>query len=272
MKENKFIKKTLQKTLLIIIVVFLAFAPCDISYASGKAGQTGSTKSLQNSGKSGKKAKNAKNAKNLKASKKNKKGKVVKHSKKVSLGKGKGRKHRRRRGRARYVSSAESIAQKKKNAEITEMLKANPDLSGDVAELPPDSYVWPIRYGYISRGVRRGHAGVDMMSRAGEPIYAVADGEVTFVSVNNPKYRGYGKTCVISHPDKETTSLYSHCGAIYVQVGQIVQRGQKIAVVGRTGRTTANHLHFEMRKDGRLLNPEHILPKIGALGHTYVPH
>ncbi len=258
-----------------MVVAFLAFTACDISYASSKVGHTRSTKSLQKSrktGKKSKKARKAKNAKKLKASKKNKKCKNVKHGKKARRVNGKYRKRGRRRGRARYVSSAETISQKKKNAKIAETLKANPDLSGDVVGLSSDSYVWPIRYGYIARGVGRGHAGVDMMSRAGEPIYAVADGVVTFVSVNNPKYKGYGKMCVISHPDKGTTSLYSHCGAIYVQVGQNVQRGQKIAVVGRTGRTTANHLHFEMTKKGRRLNPEHVLPKIGALGHTYVPH
>ena len=80
MKEINFMKKTLQKILLIMIVVFLAFAPCDISFASRNAGHARSAKSLQNSrktGKKSKKARKAKNAKKHKASKKNKKCKNI---------------------------------------------------------------------------------------------------------------------------------------------------------------------------------------------------
>lgn len=255
MKLKKFSKNIVGKILLVVMVTLLALMPCNMTYASGKASRV-ATKSVKHSHHGGKKS-----TKNAKATKGKKHNKRKKHGK-----------HRCRHGRARYVSSAESPAQKKKIADIAAELEANPDLSGDLPELSADSYVWPIHYGYIARGVGGGHAGADMMSRAGEPVYAVADGIVTFVSVDNPTYRGYGKMCVISHQDRGTTSLYSHCGAIYVRVGQIVKRGQKIAIVGRTGLTTTNHLHFEIKKNGRRLNPERVLPQEGALGHRYVPH
>ena len=200
------------------------------------------------------------------------KGKSNKKTKKTKKNKRGRKSKRRRRGRARYISSAETNMQKKLIAAITAELMAHPDLSGDHEDLGEDSYVWPVTYGYISRGLSRWHRGLDIMSREGQPIYAVAEGTVTTVAVNNAKYRGYGKLCIVSHEKHGTTSLYSHCKAIYVTVGQRVRRGQKIAIVGRTGLTTTNHLHFEMTKAGRRINPERVLPKEGALGHSYVPH
>ncbi|MDO4219240.1 MAG: M23 family metallopeptidase [Synergistaceae bacterium] len=268
MSFTKYRQSTLGKILVAILAAFLLLllCNCNVTYAR-KTSRRGSTQSVRYSHKSSKKSGKSKKSKT------NKKGKSNKCSKKSGKRRhGKHRRERRRRGHARYVSSAESKAQKKQIAATTLKLAATPDLSGDVLELSSDSYVWPVRYGYIARGVGRGHSGVDIMSRAGDPIYAVADGTVTTVYVNNPKYRGYGKMCIISHPDKGTTSLYSHCAAVYVREGQDVKRGQKIAIVGRTGLTTTNHLHFEMRKNGRRLNPERVLPQIGALGHKYVPH
>ena len=142
--------------------------------------------------------------------------------------------------------------------------------SNDFAE---DRLVWPVKYGYISRGVRGRHSGVDMMSRAGDPVYAVADGVVEFIAINSAKYSGYGKMAVIRHDGKKLWSLYSHCSEIYLNVGQEVKRGQKIASVGRTGRATCNHLHFELRGENKkLLNPLEYLPEEGALGKKYVPH
>lgn len=184
-------------------------------------------------------------------------------------------KHRkkRHRGAAVQISSHETAEQKKQIAKIAEALEKNPDYSGDNPNLGEESLVWPLKYGYISRGVRGGHRGLDIMSRAGEPIYAVADGVVEFVWIDNKAYKGYGKLAIIRHEDRGLWSLYSHCSAIYLHEGQHVKRGQKIAAVGRTGLTTTNHLHFEMRGAGKkLLNPLKFLPQEGKLGHSYVPH
>lgn len=185
------------------------------------------------------------------------------------------RKHKRRhrRGAAMQISSHETSEQKKRIARIAENLEKNPDCSGDNPNLDEASLVWPLKYGYIARGVRGRHRGLDIMSRAGEPVYAIADGVVEFVSIGSKAYRGYGKLAIIRHEDKNLWSLYSHCSAIYLHEGQHVRRGQKIAAVGRTGLTTSNHLHFEMRGAGKkLLNPLTCLPQEGKLGHSYVPH
>ena len=245
----------------ILIAVFTLFSSGAVLEATAK-GRATHTRTLTKKAKAkGKKSKKAKKSKKIKNSKKSKKGRKNK----------KGRKGKRR-GRASYISSAETSMQKKLIAAITAELKAHPDLSGDHENLDETSYVWPVTYGYISRGLSRWHRGIDIMSREGQPIYAVEDGTVTAVSINNAKYRGYGKLCTIFHEEHGTTSLYSHCKAIYVTVGQKVRRGQKIAIVGRTGLTTTNHLHFEMMKGGRRINPERVLPREGALGHSYVPH
>lgn len=65
---------------------------------------------------------------------------------------------------------------------------------------------------------------------------------------------GYGKAIVIAHPNGLTT-LYGHCGALVARRGAVVRRGQVIALVGSTGRSTGNHLHFEVRKDGTPMSP-----------------
>jgi murein DD-endopeptidase MepM/ murein hydrolase activator NlpD len=65
---------------------------------------------------------------------------------------------------------------------------------------------------------------------------------------------GYGRTIVISHPGRVTT-LYGHCSKLLVKVGTNVKRGQAIAQVGSTGRSTGNHVHFEVRSGGTPMNP-----------------
>lgn len=180
---------------------------------------------------------------------------------------------KKHRGRAAYISSHETEEQKRLIAEETKRLELDPDYSGDNPELAPDKLVWPVKYGYISRGVRKGHRGIDMMACANDPVYAVADGVVEFISIGSRDYRGYGKLVVIRHEDKNLWSCYSHCSAIYLYEGQEVKRGQRIAAVGRTGRTTSNHLHFELRGENKkVLNPLDYLPEEGALGRSYVPH
>lgn len=131
---------------------------------------------------------------------------------------------------------------------------------------------WPIKTGSIggyfnrtrSKG-RRKHHGVDLLAPKGTPIHAVLDGTVEVRSNGGKGFRGYGMVIIINHGNKLWT-LYSHCSSMNVHVGQKVKRDQVIATVGRTGRASANHLHFEVRNSrGLPLDPMKHLPKNGAL-------
>ena len=85
-----------------------------------------------------------------------------------------------------------------------------------------------------------------MSAPRGTPIYAVLDGIVEVVSNNGPRLPRL-RARHRNQPRRRLWSLYSHNSANYVKVGQRVKQGDKIAAVGRTGRATGNHLHFELR-------------------------
>jgi len=101
-------------------------------------------------------------------------------------------------------------------------------------------------------GRSAGHNGVDMAAPKGTTIMAAADGVVIFAGYSN----GFGNTVMIKH-SAEITTLYGHIreGGIKVSVGQSVSRGQKIAEVGSTGRSTGNHVHFTVYKNDVAVNP-----------------
>lgn len=135
---------------------------------------------------------------------------------------------------------------------------------------------WPLKEGRIAglfnlraaKG-RRKHNGVDLLAPKGTPIYAVLDGVVEVVANGGRGWRGYGRVIFINHGN-ELWSLYSHCDTIGVKMGQAVKQGDKIATVGRTGRATGNHLHFELRnKSGTPIDPMKFLPKEGTLPSAY---
>jgi len=94
------------------------------------------------------------------------------------------------------------------------------------------------------------HSGIDLRSPTGTPIRAAGGGTVTFSGWQG----GYGQVVVINHGSGITT-LYAHNSANLVSVGQRVERGDIIARVGTTGRTTGAHLHFEIMHNGRPVNP-----------------
>ncbi|MEZ5164217.1 MAG: peptidoglycan DD-metalloendopeptidase family protein [Fimbriimonadaceae bacterium] len=97
---------------------------------------------------------------------------------------------------------------------------------------------------------RRMHTGQDIAAPGGTPIKAAGDGKVITASYLN----GYGNTVVIDHGGGVST-LYGHCSRLYVKVGQMVKRGDRIAAVGSTGLSTGNHLHWEVRINGKPVNP-----------------
>jgi murein DD-endopeptidase MepM/ murein hydrolase activator NlpD len=98
------------------------------------------------------------------------------------------------------------------------------------------------------------HEGLDFTAATGTPIYAAAGGRVT-VAEQTPDY---GKIVKISHGSGLETR-YAHASELLVNAGEVVRKGQLIARVGSTGRSTGSHLHFEVRRDGAPLDPRKFL-------------
>jgi murein DD-endopeptidase MepM/ murein hydrolase activator NlpD len=95
------------------------------------------------------------------------------------------------------------------------------------------------------------HPGIDLAGAYGTPIYATADGTVLRAGWNSG---GYGNLVEIDH-GKGITTRFGHLSAILVRSGDRIARGQLIGRMGSTGRSTGNHLHYEVRIDGRAVNP-----------------
>lgn len=123
---------------------------------------------------------------------------------------------------------------------------------------------WPAEGGFVSSGFGHRadpfsghvafHEGVDIASRLGSPIRAMADGVVSFVG-EKPQY---GRTVEITH-GRGLTTRYAHTLSFVVKVGDKVKRGDTIALVGSSGRSTGPHVHFEVLKDDKPVNPARYL-------------
>lgn len=96
----------------------------------------------------------------------------------------------------------------------------------------------------------RMHEGIDMAAPVGTPVYATGEGTVVFAGWQ----RGYGNLIKIQH-ELGTETRYGHLSKIRVKVGQKVSRGSQIGDMGNTGRSTGSHLHYEVRVNGRAVNP-----------------
>ena len=118
----------------------------------------------------------------------------------------------------------------------------------------------PVTQGWISSyfghradpftGRKAFHRGVDFAGPAGAQVVAVASGVVTYTK----ERFGYGKTVEINHGNGYVTR-YAHNQRVLVEVGETVKKGQPIALIGSTGRSTGPHLHFEVLKQGRAVDP-----------------
>lgn len=101
--------------------------------------------------------------------------------------------------------------------------------------------------------VSANHAGIDIAVNAGTIFVAAMEGEVTFVSSEG----GYGNHVYIQNG--EVVTIYAHCQTIYVEEGEKISQGQQIGEVGSTGNATGPHLHFEVRRGNRVVDPEYIM-------------
>jgi murein DD-endopeptidase MepM/ murein hydrolase activator NlpD len=120
------------------------------------------------------------------------------------------------------------------------------------------SFEWPVAGPVTSTFGRRHHSwhrGLDIRADPGTPILAAASG-VVIASGFEPRY---GQRVTLEH-DGGFRTVYAHNERNLVDVGQEVRAGQVIAIVGRTGRATGEHVHFEIRYDGRVYNPLYLLP------------
>lgn len=146
-------------------------------------------------------------------------------------------------------------------AAIAEEKKKILESSGDILTYDGGVFKFPLAsytrvsddYGmriHPTLGVPQFHNGVDFASPKGTAIYAAYDGKVVAASYSSTM----GNYVMIDHGDQLYT-IYMHASALYVKKDAIVVRGETIAAVGSTGRSTGNHLHFSVRKDGAYVSP-----------------
>ena len=115
---------------------------------------------------------------------------------------------------------------------------------------------WPIEGRLLQSFKKTGLKGIDIAGKAGQEVVAVADGSVVY---SGDGLKGYGNLIIIKH-NEQFLSAYANNRRLFVQEGQAIRQGQKIAEVGRNNDNRLG-LHFEIRKDGKSVNPAHYLPK-----------
>ncbi len=147
------------------------------------------------------------------------------------------------------------------NAEYYELETANRSVaSADGAPpLTRVSFLWPVSGPISSKFGRRHmrgrgnhfHEGIDIAARKGTPVKSARSGHVVYAT---NRIGGYGNMVIVQHADSFST-VYAHLTKIKVRKGQFVTRGQLVGTVGRTGRSTGHHLHFEVRTQRQPVDP-----------------
>lgn len=140
-------------------------------------------------------------------------------------------------------------------------VRSNVDKRNQLAAATPS--IWPT-HGWLSStmgnradpftGERDFHPGLDISADKGDAVYSTADGKI----VNAAAAGNYGNLVVVDHGYGIETR-YGHLSAFKVTLGQTVKRGDLLGLVGSTGRATSSHLHYEVRANGRILNPLQLL-------------
>ena len=158
------------------------------------------------------------------------------------------------------ANGAEASADLKADQQIRSLFNTWKKLDGSQAGViaipsvqPVERLAFTSNFGIRSdpfRGTAAMHAGVDIPGPTGTPVYATADGTVGRAE----RAGGYGNLVEIDH-GKGIATRYGHLSKILVPAGTHVRRGQLIALMGSTGRSTGSHLHYEVRIDGHAVNP-----------------
>jgi lipoprotein NlpD len=117
------------------------------------------------------------------------------------------------------------------------------------------TWAWPAAGKLIEVFDEARNKGIDIAGQEGDPVLAAADGQVVY---RGNALRGYGNLVIIKHSD-DFISAYAHNRQILVEQGQNVKRGQRIAEIGRTDADRPK-LHFEIRRQGRPIDPVRLLP------------
>ncbi|WP_040297439.1 peptidoglycan DD-metalloendopeptidase family protein, partial [Bermanella marisrubri] len=150
---------------------------------------------------------------------------------------------------------SEQIDSREQQLEVLDSILGEKKITSDtfVAGLPIRKGWMSSRYGQRTdpfTGRLAWHSGVDFAGKTGSDIISVASGVVTWAS----KRYGYGLLVEVNHGNGYKTR-YAHCDEIVVKVGDVVRKGQVVALMGSTGRSTGPHVHFEVYKNGRTVDP-----------------
>ncbi len=137
------------------------------------------------------------------------------------------------------------------------LLSACASSGGFISGAP--AFIWPVQKGRITQKFKtrsKKHDGLDISGRKNTPILAAESGRVLYVG---REFNGYGKLIIVEHQGDRWASFYAHLNGFRVREGQRVFKGQTIGYMGRTGRATGVHLHFEIRHNLRPVNPLNLL-------------
>ena len=160
------------------------------------------------------------------------------------------------------LSSDQSYSRSRSQYNFLQQVQVSTGGSGSVWEWLENTTpsIWPVQGRLSSSFGKRNdpfagtgsfHAGVDLTARYGTPIVAAADGVVT----QSGWFAKYGKRVVLAHGGNGLSTGYAHMSEFFVRPGQVVRRGEVVGRVGRTGKTTSPHLHYEVRYLGTPVNP-----------------
>ncbi len=150
------------------------------------------------------------------------------------------------------AASAAAAASQAKDAPKESPKEAAKDAASDDDNL---AWAWPVTHPVSAGFDEQRNKGLDFAGKAGDPVFAVADGRVVYAGSG---LRGYGNLVIIKHNNTYLTA-YAHNRAMLVEQDQVVRKGQRIAEMGSTESDTVK-LHFEVRKLGKPVDPAKLLP------------